>query len=436
MPALVTPHSSTTFRAARSGTAEAAAAPQLPVPAIVRWSLCAFMFSLLFESPGDAIPLEMTQVTGGILLLSAILQPRFMVRRPPFAFWAFSIYFYVCLGHAAVSSQPSEILTRIVVLAQMLGLCWVAFCAFCEERAARQALLSLVVSAVLLAVLSLLGWTVTTEAAESRQNRLASFGLDPNQLAACAGFAVLAALALTYDGKRVAGRLRWIVPPLVGLIGLAIVQTGSRGGLVALCAGLMTFAWRGRTVGLRVRNLALVVAVLAFIGVAVSQSDVFRRRIESSVATGDMALRERTYPIALALVLERPLAGWGPYQNSVEIGRRLDHPAYPRMDTHNLALYVLTATGLLGAVPFFLATAACGIAAWRARSGPHGGLPFALFTALMIADLTVTGMHWKQHWVVIAYALAAVNHLPVAADGAGWRRGWWRMQQNHGGAAA
>ena len=72
---------------------------------------------------------------------------------------------------------------------------------------------------------------------------------------------------------------------------------------------------------------------------------------------------------------------------------------------------------------------------WRARSGPHGGLPLALFTTLMVADLTVTGMHWKQHWVVIAYALAAVHHLPPAESLGGWRRGWWRKQRLQGGAA-
>lgn len=436
MSALITPPPATAFRSTLSGPAAEVAAPHVPVPALVRWALSAFLFSLLFESPGDGFPIETTQITGAFLLLSALIQPRFLLRRPPFAFWGFSLYFYVCFGHAAFSGQPSELLIRLGVLAQMLALCWVAYCAFSEERTARQALLALVASATLLAVLSLFGLTVTTAAAESRQNRLSSFGLDPNQLAACAGFAILTLLALAYDGKRVAGRLRWIAPILAGVIGMAIVQTGSRGGLVALCAGLMTFAWRGRTLATRARNLALVLALFVFIGAAVYQSDGFRKRITSAVETGDMALRERSYPISLSLVQERPLTGWGPFQNSVEIGRRLAHPAYPRMDTHNLALYVLTATGLLGAIPFLLATASCGVAAWRARSGPHGGLPLALFTTLMVADLTVTGMHWKQHWVVIAYALAAVHHLPATDSVSGWRRGWWRKQPLQGGAAA
>jgi O-antigen ligase len=429
MSALVTPKPSTVLRSTVAGAPEAAATLPVPVPAAVRWSLCAFLFSLLFESLGDAFPVETTQVTGALLLLAAIVQPRFMLRKPPFAFWGFSLYFYVCLGHAAFSGQPGEILSRLAILAQMLALCWVAYCAFCEERTARQALLTFVGSATLLGIASLLGVTVTTAEAQSRQHRLASFGLDPNQLAACAGFALLALTALVYDGKRVAVRLRWVAPVLAGLIGMVVVQTGSRGGLVALCAGLLTFAWRGRTPALKMRNLSLVLALFVFIGAAVSQSDVFRRRIESEVETGDMALREKSYPISWALVQERPWAGWGPFQNSVEIGRRLNHPAYPRMDTHNLALYVLTATGLLGAVPFLLATASGGVTAWRARSGPHGGLPFALFASLMVADLTVTGMHWKQHWVVIAYALAAVHHLaPVAAGSARFRRGWRRGQ--------
>ncbi len=92
MSALATSKPATVLRPTLAEPVEVAA-PQVPVPGLVRWSLCAFLFSLLFESPGDSIPVETTQVTGALVLLCAIVQPRFLLRKPPLAFWGFSLYF-------------------------------------------------------------------------------------------------------------------------------------------------------------------------------------------------------------------------------------------------------------------------------------------------------------------------------------------------------
>jgi O-antigen ligase len=404
-----TPRASRPLRPYALPTAPAA------VPVTVCWALCAFVFSLLFESLGDNVPLETTQVTAGLLLVVSLCQPRFLFRRPPPSFWLFSFFLYVGLGHAAVAGS-APVLEQVKLHLQLLVVCWICYCAMAEERVARAALLSLVASGALLAILSLLKLTVTTTGQHMPgTSRMATFGLDPNQLAGCVGLAVLSLLALTYDGKRVAGRLRYAMPLLLPLVGVVLIQTGSRGGLLSLVVGLATFALQGQSTAARVRNLAVVLVVLALFGAAAMQSDVFRKRITSSVESGDMALRENSYPISLSLIRERPIAGWGPSLNAAEIGRRLAHPAYPSMDTHNLVLYVFTSTGFLGGVPFMLGIALCGWTAWQARNGPHGILPFALFTALMVADLSVSGLHWKQHWLVIAYTLAAGNHQGATA---------------------
>lgn len=390
----------------------ALAGAPVAVPPTVCWVLCAFVFSLLFESLGDHVPIETTQATAGLLLLASFCQPRFLFRRPPAPFWLFAAYLYVGLGHAAVAGMGSPVLAQVIIHLQMLVVCWICYCAMSEERVARAALLSLVASGVLLAILSLCKLTVTTTGQHSPgATRMATFGLDPNQLAGLAGLAALSLLALIYDGQRVAKKIQYVAPVFLALIGVVIIQTGSRGGLLALVAGLFTFALRGQTAAIRIRNMAAVLVALALFGAAALQSDVFRKRITSSIETGDMALRETSYPISFSLIRERPITGWGPALNAREIGRRLNHPAYPSMDTHNLVLYVLTSTGLMGGVPFFLGLLGCAWTAWSARKGPHGGLAFALLTALMVADMSVSGLHWKQHWLVIAYSLAAGNHL-------------------------
>src|SRR2546425_3599687 len=52
-----------------------------------------------------------------------------------------------------------------------------------------------------------------------------------------AGFVAL--LGLQYGAERPLVRPRWLVAPIIALLGLSVVDTGSRGGIVALGAGLL-----------------------------------------------------------------------------------------------------------------------------------------------------------------------------------------------------
>src|SRR5205085_13580 len=88
-------------------------------------------------------------------------------------------------------------------------------------------------------------------------------------------FAV-AALALTNrQGRRWPAVVRW---PLVVLIAVAVVQTGSRGGLLALCAGLLTFLGREPTRWARVRNGVAALTALGVLGFTAYHSEGMRNR--------------------------------------------------------------------------------------------------------------------------------------------------------------
>ena len=130
-----------------------------------------------------------------------------------------------------------------------------------------------------------------------------------------------------------------------------------------------------------------------------------------------MTARELIFPAAWQMFREKPLVGWGPYVNTGELGDRLRLPGYVRMDPHNLVLYVLTATGIFGAIPFFVGTGLCVRAAWKARGGAHGVLPFAMIVTVLAADMSVSGLHWKQHWLILAYALASGSPIVVLSAG-------------------
>lgn len=386
---------------------------------IVRWSFYAFIFSLLFEVLPIGISLEATQVTGGFLILAALLfQPRRCFLYPPAAFWCFVVYLWIGLvtlgfNHALFDSA---IILRLFKLLQLIVLFWIAYNLMRDERTATGALLSLVASSAVMSLMSALGLTTTNEDAVSRLGRLTAFGLDSNQLAGVLALGILALVGVAYGFRKELIHKRFLIWPVVALIGVTMVQTGSRGALLALGSGVLVFILRKGTVLAKLRNaLVIILGVGAFFWIAY-QSEMVRNRVEATVEDGSLSERENVYPMAWEMFLEKPVLGWGPGVNSVELGNRVGLPNHERMDAHNLILYVLTATGIVGAIPFFAGVGLCVRGAWKARGSINGILPLAMTACLLVADMSVSGLNWKQHWLVLAYALASASQFVMKSQ--------------------
>jgi O-antigen ligase len=199
--------------------------------------------------------------------------------------------------------------------------------------------------------------------------------------------------------------------PIIGLIGIALVQTGSRGALLALGAGLMTFVLRGGSVWSKLRNILGILIVASFFVWVGYESDITRQRIERTLEDGDLARREQIYPNAWQMFQEKPIIGWGPITSTYELGSRLGHIDEDTKNPHNLILYALVSTGLLGAIPLFAGIAFAVWAAWKARPGPQGILPLAMVVAVLAANLSNLWLFNKLHWIVMAYGLACGQQL-------------------------
>ena len=121
-------------------------------------------------------------------------------------------------------------------------------------------------------------------------------------------------------------------------------------------------------------------------------------------------------PKALEMFKERPLIGWGPVHHLYELGSRF---GVLKLDTHNLYLWLLTETGLLGAIPFFIGLGICWSAAWKARDGIQGILPTAMIVFLLTINMAGTWHNRKLFWIVLAYGLASYSFV---APRWRWRR--------------
>jgi O-antigen ligase len=382
----------------------------LQVSAPVRVGFYLFVFSILFEEATMPIPLEVIHVTGGFLLMTLLfIQPGLLFRKPPTAFWCF--VFYSCIGAGTLLYYQQffdeEVLSKQFKLLQLIVLFWISYTLMRDERTARGAMISLVASCALLSLLEIYGLTSTTERALSRTARFSAFGLGPGQLAGVLCLGLVASFGLIYGRKKVAINTMALVLPVFALIGMTIVKTGSRGPLIALAAGFLVFTLRKGTVVTRLRNALLVVLGFGFFIFIASYSDLVRHRFTATLEDGSVSSREQIYPMAIQMIWEKPLVGWGTEVNTWELGNRVQLPRYEHMDTHNLVLYVLTSTGIMGAIPFFIGIGLCARAAFKARGGAHGVLPLAMCVVVLVSDMSSSGLHWKQHWLILAYALAS-----------------------------
>ena len=127
-------------------------------------------------------------------------------------------------------------------------------------------------------------------------------------------------------------------------------------------------------------------------------------RWEKTFYEGDVAGRDRIFEAGLELFQEEPLFGWGPVRFWYELGHRL---GLSKRDPHDLYLWILIETGLLGAIPFFSGLWLCVHAAWKSRYRVHGILPLVMILFMLVINLKGTWLKDKVLWVVLAYALAS-----------------------------
>jgi O-antigen ligase len=194
---------------------------------------------------------------------------------------------------------------------------------------------------------------------------------------------------------------------LAVLLGLAILETGSRGGLAALLGGVMVFALAAATWRQRLRNGAIAILAVSLLALATLHLPVMKNRLRDTVATGNLAGREQLYPALWKMFLEKPVMGWGQTANTYELALRIGERERPKRAAHNLILELLTAGGLVTALPFFIGAWLSVRGAWQARGGVHGVLPLALCCSLFLSNMSGDWVASKLLWLVLAYAFVS-----------------------------
>jgi len=411
------------FRAVRFSKLSAiGVVPNERLPAVVRWSFLLFIFSVPFETVDLGITskvLALPKLTGLMFFLlyffyynplAAKSSPRNSFPAPEPALWGFAGYIAIFAINGLLFPNEffGSVLSRLVTLVQLILFFWIAAHILQEEKLAKATLLTFASAVTILAIGMLLDLPGFTESLiVNGAQRDSALGYNGNVLGAMMALTavILVGLTLCEIVKRTSVKALLLALTLSLLI--AIVATGSRGGIAVFLIGSAVYllpCWRQAKRWVVAVTLATcgIVAMIVF----VFHSPTALTRWQTTLEKGDTSGRDRIFSSATDMILERPLFGWGPYEFQMELGRR-QGIIFGQKDAHNLYTHLLMEVGLVGAGPFMIGLWLCARGAWRARQGNFGLLPFALLVTVLASNLTGTDLALKQFWLVLAITASA-----------------------------
>jgi O-antigen ligase len=378
----------------------------------VRLMFYAFIVSLIFESPERTMPIEIHTLTGSILLAVALLRPRHCWSSRPLAFWCFALFAWLYIVFGVRTDHVPEMVVNGLRLIQLVLLFLLASNLLRHESIARNSLIAFVLACTSLSLLQRLE-LISTWTVAGGVFRMSALGQNPNMLAHHMALGITAALGLAIASRTLAGSwhlvLSLVAIPVVALLTSTLVYTASRAGLLAAATGATVLALASATKGRGnpVRAVAVSIGAAALLTAGVYRVPAMATRLEAAIQAQDLTLREEILPASWTMFLEKPLVGWGPVNHMYELATRVPRRDLPYRETHNVALELLTETGIVGALPFLVAMAICILSAWRGRRGPLGALPFALALIVLGNRMSTAGIYTKAHWLALAFALAA-----------------------------
>jgi len=218
---------------------------------------------------------------------------------------------------------------------------------------------------------------------------------------------------------------------------LAILATGSRGGILGTTVAMLFFLGRMRK---NLSKRSVIVAGIA-IGLFITMlalmflpQDVIARFNFNVILTSEGAGRFSIWKIGLAAFLDNPLLGYGyenfPYAYDLFYSRVLIRydPGLHR-PAHNIFLQVFVELGIVGGVLLI----AVFWQHWRlVRRFSNRELALraseAMLLGLFVASLTLGTLNQKYFWLAFSLILALIN----AERRANWEAGHWERDEKRG----
>src|SRR3989442_12149911 len=174
-------------------------------------------------------------MTAGLFLLPSPLALRACYGTLPGPLVSFGVFLWVFAVSTLVQGWVilGDVRHFFLVLLEALLVCWASVNLLARERVGTVALWCFVCSSVARAVLPMVGVGRTSYTVWTGGERVTAFGQNANFSAILLSAGLVTLLRLTYGTRRTSRYGRFLAWPMGALIGVAIVDTGARGGLLA-----------------------------------------------------------------------------------------------------------------------------------------------------------------------------------------------------------
>jgi len=386
------------------------------MPAVVRWSLYVFFFSLCFENYdpfGISTAFTLSKMAGILFALACFWKvPGLFVRQH----WTVRLLLWLWLWLAIVTFvaelefpvPESAFRSVLIAQAQCFMLYWLSVNVMRDRRTAAYGLLTFIASAALMCVLMKLGIGRQVYREGMFHERISFLGANSNMIAVWSGIAILIIVGivtgnvLRWDNRRYA-LLVFIVPLLT-----AMTESGSRGAAISLVLAMACFLLTAGSLDKRILiGLAAVGICLGFF--YLSKGSVLADRLQKTAETGSMAGREALWPAAIRMIGKRPLFGWGMYNATTdELAPVISRGDLEGNDPHNAFLAFFVFGGAFAGGAFLTLNLYWLYQAFSSRHRHWGILPFAM-TVFVVSTMFKGGGFYiaKIPWGVLAFATAS-----------------------------
>src|SRR2546425_8256767 len=268
-------------------TAPARAVPATQVNRIVLAAFYLMVFSFNFEMP-DRGGWEIPAMTAALFLASTPLALRACYGRLPPALVWFAGFLWVFAVSSLLHGWVNfgDVRHYVIVLVEALLVCWASVNLFSRVAVGVTALWCYVISALARSVLPMIGVGRTSYVVWTGGGRVTALRPKANFSAILLSAGLVTLVGLTYGRRGTSRAMRLAAWPIGAFIGAAIIETGSRGGLLALGGGLVAlmFTAGGNLQG-RVGDGLLTLLGLGLLAYAAVTPAGMKKRLEATAGT-------------------------------------------------------------------------------------------------------------------------------------------------------
>lgn len=243
--------------------------------------------------------------------------------------------------------------------------------------------------------------TIEFYAYDEYYQRLSAFQEDPNIMGGHYAIGVLlsyAYLTQIIHSKRI---IQIIASIFLVTCSIALIQTGSRGAILCLFIAMGIYTLSPQPNRKKFVIIGFLFILFTLFIVLIQSNPGFYYRFEQFFIYQDTANRQAIYQSSIRLARDELIFGYTPIRNSYYLGQLINKTS---ADTHNTFLWVLTANGLIGFLPFATGVFLILRNGFRHRYGKYNIVPFVLAMFVFLMGQTISFHTEKLFWLMLAYS--------------------------------